>query len=415
MDKHGSESYFVINEGLLGETLGGRDSADRRLFLVARADEVTPPFRFSRMGPSGVDKQLGEPNLKKIGGGDGRRRRGLVADPSRVHVPRTVRGPRPSPSTRRTSCSATTSRQRSSSPPAPRAWTSTRCTAGGPNDPESEKFYEADKIHLKMGTAMAAGGGPSQARPRPPARRRRHGEPAAEGNHPGSAKRREPRGRPGCILAMIRFHNRVVDTLPAAIPPGAALRQGAPEGRQALPVDAEDGLPPAHLRARRRRATSSTKAGRRSRSASPRCRLPTMPIEFSVAAFRLGHSMIRAIYNWNRGLRQRRRAPSTWLFHLFGRGAVTWVETPRLASNWIADFRRLFDFSRDSKPTSSCPPPSSTVPMRIDTTLVNPLGAPSQAYIEPTPTSQCRNLRRARDAETRDRPADGQAPSRTRA
>ena len=28
--------------------------------------------------------------------------------------------------------------------------------------------------------------------------------------------------------------------------------------------------------------------------------VPTMPIEFSVAGFRLGHSMIRAAYNWNK-------------------------------------------------------------------------------------------------------------------
>jgi hypothetical protein len=28
--------------------------------------------------------------------------------------------------------------------------------------------------------------------------------------------------------------------------------------------------------------------------------LPTMPIEFSVAAFRLGHSMVRRDYNWNK-------------------------------------------------------------------------------------------------------------------
>src|SRR4029079_16745003 len=28
--------------------------------------------------------------------------------------------------------------------------------------------------------------------------------------------------------------------------------------------------------------------------------VPTMPIEFSIAAFRLGHSMIRQAYDWNR-------------------------------------------------------------------------------------------------------------------
>ncbi len=27
--------------------------------------------------------------------------------------------------------------------------------------------------------------------------------------------------------------------------------------------------------------------------------MPTMPLEFSVAAYRLGHSMVRAAYNWN--------------------------------------------------------------------------------------------------------------------
>jgi hypothetical protein len=33
---------------------------------------------------------------------------------------------------------------------------------------------------------------------------------------------------------------------------------------------------------------------------APPTDVPTMPLEFSVAAFRLGHSMIRAAYNWNK-------------------------------------------------------------------------------------------------------------------
>ena len=32
----------------------------------------------------------------------------------------------------------------------------------------------------------------------------------------------------------------------------------------------------------------------------PPTQVPTMPIEFSVACFRLGHSMIRPAYNWNK-------------------------------------------------------------------------------------------------------------------
>src|ERR1051326_2053018 len=57
MLRHGFESYYVIGEGLLGE--GGR----ARQPQTATA---APPFRFSRMGPSGVGRQLGDPNLRKI-------------------------------------------------------------------------------------------------------------------------------------------------------------------------------------------------------------------------------------------------------------------------------------------------------------------------------------------------------------
>ena len=67
METHGSESYYVIGEGLLTESVGGRTLA------VAAA---APPFRFSRMGPRG--RALGEANRKKIalamtagGGGTG--------------------------------------------------------------------------------------------------------------------------------------------------------------------------------------------------------------------------------------------------------------------------------------------------------------------------------------------------------
>ena len=60
MIRHGSESYFVLGEGLLGEALGGRA-------LAIAADAATvPPFRFSRLGPKGAGKQLGETNRRKI-------------------------------------------------------------------------------------------------------------------------------------------------------------------------------------------------------------------------------------------------------------------------------------------------------------------------------------------------------------
>ena len=60
MERHGSESYFVLGEGLLGEARGGR-----RLASVSAFASV-PPFRFSRLGPKGTGKQLGKPNRVKI-------------------------------------------------------------------------------------------------------------------------------------------------------------------------------------------------------------------------------------------------------------------------------------------------------------------------------------------------------------
>src|SRR5215217_4186219 len=55
MERHGSESYFVIGEGLLSESDGGRQLAAA----------TTPQFRFTRMGPKG--EQLGRVNRVKLG------------------------------------------------------------------------------------------------------------------------------------------------------------------------------------------------------------------------------------------------------------------------------------------------------------------------------------------------------------
>jgi hypothetical protein len=61
VEKHGSESYFVLGEGVPTESVGGRERT-----LAALEDEV-PPCRFSRMGPRGSQRQLGESIRKKIG------------------------------------------------------------------------------------------------------------------------------------------------------------------------------------------------------------------------------------------------------------------------------------------------------------------------------------------------------------
>jgi hypothetical protein len=62
VEKHGSESYYVLGEGLLGESVGGRERT-----LAAADEDQVPRFRFSRMGPKGTQRQLGEPTRKRIG------------------------------------------------------------------------------------------------------------------------------------------------------------------------------------------------------------------------------------------------------------------------------------------------------------------------------------------------------------
>ena len=118
--------------------------------------------------------------------------------------------------------------------------------------------------------------------------------------------------------------------------------------------------------------------------------LPTMPIEFSVGAFRLGHSMVRDVYKWNR-LRQTVRVTDLFKFSAKG-GDLGGKE--RLPSDMIADFRRLYDVG-DIEPNFA---------MRIDTRLIRflsqlPPGSFGEQDVpreDPRSNLAFRNLTRAR-------------------
>ncbi len=165
---HGSENYFVVGEGLLGESLGGR----ARTPSVA-VEPAVPQFRCSRMGPKGTGKQLGEPNRARIAEAmtadvlaDGQMAAGftylgqfldhdLTFDKTGLMENADV-----SP--------ADLEQARSPSLDLDSLY------GVGPQDPGSAKFY-SDGLHLKMGDA--------------------------DGGPPGTG-----------------FDNRVVDTLPASVP-----------------------------------------------------------------------------------------------------------------------------------------------------------------------------------------------------
>jgi hypothetical protein len=371
MDKHASESYFVIGEGFLGEAAGGRDDDGTLMAtagVTATAAAATPPFRFSRMGPRGVNRQLGEGNNLRLGramaaggGGDGPIPAGftylgqfidhdLTFDKTTVML-----GARVSP--------AEMVQARSPSLDLDSLY------GGGPADPESARFYAADGMHLKVGRTEAVDDLPDKDG---------FDLPRGEGNT--AAKRRravipDPRNDENLAvaqthLAMIRFHNRVVDTLPAGVPApqrfaqarelvtkhyqwmirtdylpricaAGAVNNVFSQGRKAFEVDAL--------------ATD----------------VPTMPIEFSVAAFRLGHAMVRRRYNWNR--RFDAGAGTLDFLFTFSAGGGDLGGSARLPSNWIADFRRLYDFGQAGRQDLTVPANKFNRAMRIDTTLVDPL------------------------------------------
>ena len=134
----------------------------------------------------------------------------------------------------------------------------------------------------------------------------------------------------------------------------------------------------------------------------PPTEVPTMPIEFSVAAFRLGHSMIRSAYNWNK-IFDDGSGTLDFLFIFSATGGDLGGE-PRLPSNWIADFRRLYNFKTAGRDDLAVPAGKFNRAMRIDTTLVNPLknlppgsfGGPSGTFNDPRANLAFRNLTRAR-------------------
>ena len=241
MVQHGSESYFVVGEGLLAESGEGRDAA-RAVASAAAA----PPFRFSRMGPKGTGRQLGEPNRRKLGvlmaaGGGGTSQipsgftyLGQFLDHDLTFDKTTVM------------LGDDRLAGRSCCRPARRASTSTRSTAPARRTPSRPSSTRPTACTSRSARRSP----PTASRPRPASTCR-----AAPGSS-AKAKRRaiipDPRNDENLAVAqthaaMIRFHNRVLDSLPASVPARPALRPGARARHQALPVDGPHRLPAADL------------------------------------------------------------------------------------------------------------------------------------------------------------------------
>jgi len=404
VEKHASESYYIVDEGLLVVSAGGRNGGPPEGEISRRRVEADiaadgPPFRFSRMGPRGIGRQLGDPNRKRLGnamaaggGGTGQIPAGftylgqfidhdLTFDKTEVML-----GANISP--------AALLQGRSPELDLDSLY------GAGPLDPESAKFYEADGIHLKKGKTKAI-----------------DPFPALEGHdHPRGAGTTQAQKRKAIIpdkrndenlavaqthLAFVRFHNRVVDTLPASVPASqrfdTARELVTKHYQWMIRTDYLPRICAAGV------VNNVFNQGRKAFEvgATP-TDVPTMPVEFSVAAFRLGHSMIREAYNWNKAF-DNGSGFLSYLFEFSATGGNLGGET-RLLSNWVADFRRLYNFGEANKPNLVVPAAKFNKAMRIDTRLVDPLknlppgtfGGPTVPFNDPRANLAFRNLTRAK-------------------
>lgn len=108
------------------------------------------------------------------------------------------------------------------------------------------------------------------------------------------------------------------------------------------------------------------------RTPPPEPDLLPMPLEFSVAAFRFGHTMVRHSYDWNRFFGRAvgdptdpNRATFNLMFAFTGNGRPPMFGAPRLPSNWIAEWDRLV-----SPPPAGMPDRATR---KIDTRIAFPL------------------------------------------
>ncbi|GGU33038.1 peroxidase family protein [Lentzea flava] len=271
----------------------------------------------------------------------------------------------------------------------------------GPRDKDDQVFYAEDGVKLKVGTTTPV--------PFPDEGTNVPFEgfdlPRRGGTAGTAADRRLPlipdsRNDENLVvaqthLAFIRFHNRVVDELALTGLTGERLFRAAKElvVRHYQWMLKTDHLPriidPAIVddvftNGRRFFEVPGKHYGRDN--------TPTMPIEFSVASYRFGHSQVRGAYQWNRVFNSTGPGGIATLFQLFTFTGVSGNFDPSsgtpadlddvnrgplftLPSNWIADFRRLYDFTEAER--DDLVPPAEfgggNLTKRIDTLLVDPL------------------------------------------
>ncbi|GAA1940754.1 peroxidase family protein [Nocardioides hwasunensis] len=365
--RHGRDAFFIEGEGVVGDgptpALTARANTSQTS-VAARA--AAPTFRFSRVGPTGV--RLPEATLRKVaqamtGGSEsdgaipsGYTYLGQFVDHDLTFDATSVAfGDAVSPADLLQGRSPTLDLD--------------SLYGAGPLDSVSSGFYESDRTRLKVGRTTKVGGDKARAG---------FDVPRVGGDAAGRARANIPDRRNDENLvvaqthaAMIRFHNRVVAGLGAGTPAGERFEKA----RRRVVLHYQWMLRHDYLPRICDGAVVKDVFDNGRKVVEPGAdplSMPTMPVEFSVGAFRLGHSMVREAYDWNA------RFPSgsgtlDLLFFFSGTSGGLGGD-PTLPSNWIADWRRLYRFAQVGRPDLKPPAGEFNLARRIDTRLVDPLG-----------------------------------------
>lgn len=367
LSRHGREAFFIEGEGLVGSPAAVDGAAPAPQARGRTTAAAAPDFRFSRIGPRG--SRLPVAIRRKVAGAMGAAGRqpvgripagytylgqfidhDLTFDATKVTL-----GVNVSPADLLQGRSPTLDLD--------------SLYGAGPNDPVSAEFYSDDR-HLRFGKTVRVGR----------LRARREYDLDREGDGSRRRPRRalipDPRNDENLAvaqthLAMIRFHNRVVDGLDASVPVRRRFRVARAEVTKHYQwMLRHDYLTRICDRAVVKDVFDN---GRKIHEvgADP-LTMPTMPVEFSVAAFRFGHSMIRAEYDWNAEF-PNGSGSLFFLFDFSGTSGGLGGDEFALPSNWIADWRRLYAFDGIGRPDLKPPPGESNLARRIDTLIAPPL------------------------------------------
>ncbi|MDQ0511991.1 peroxidase family protein [Ancylobacter amanitiformis] len=380
MKRHNRDNFFVVGEGILGF-----DDQHQPRTLPASTEAETRKFRFSRLGSKGgvLPRSLLETLAEA-----------MIAGPQQDSAPAIPAGftylgqfvdhdlTFDRTSAKLGSAVSVEDLLQGRSPAL-----DLDCLYGnGPNDIESAGLY-ADGIRFKMGTTQGTTFGNANFDldgfdlPRVG-----FGSKKSERRKAAIADKRNDENLivAQFHLAMMRFHNEMVTSLADAGTPSAVLFERAREEvvrhyqwvlwHEFLPLIVDGDILSDVLSFGRRFFEHAPLPGDRA----------TMPIEFSVGAYRLGHSMIRERYEWNRVFNSG-AVPATLglMFQFSGTSGTLSPDSvegdpesgsfERLPTNWIVDMRRLFDFGVTGRPELTVTGDQFNVIRRIDTSIVDPL------------------------------------------